>query len=375
MQNGLKHILILSSWYPNKKNPFLGNFVQRQAVLLAKKFQVTVLFIVADSEIEDTEWSIAERNNLKEIVIYHPKGTNFFSRRREQDKAFEAGLKIIRDVDLIHAHVLLPKGYLFVKAKKTYNCPLLVTEHASYYRPEKRKKWTLKERFILNHSKKHIDKLIAVSDFLKIDLANYFQEHTIITLSNPINTNLFVPQTKAESKLKNFLHISTLDKETKNPKGIFDAIILLRDKGYFDFTLTVISDEPTDEWKAFVIDQKIQDLIIFAGPLQPEELVPYYQKCDSFILFSCYETFSIVLAEAWACGIPTISTPVGIGLNLSPELGIQIKINDTLSLAIAMEKIINGQQFDSDAIRKKALNYSDEYILDQLSTVYKQFNG
>jgi glycosyltransferase involved in cell wall biosynthesis len=375
MQNGLKHILILSSWYPNKKNPFLGNFVQRQAVLLAKKFQVTVLFIVADSEIEDTEWSIAERNNLKEIVIYHPKGTNFFSRRREQDKAFEAGLKIIRDVDLIHAHVLLPKGYLFVKAKKTYNCPLLVTEHASYYRPEKRKKWTLKERFILNHSKKHIDKLIAVSDFLKIDLANYFQEHTIITLSNPINTNLFVPQTKAESKLKNFLHISTLDKETKNPKGIFDAIILLRDKGYFDFTLTVISDEPTDEWKAFVIDQKIQDLIIFAGPLQPEELVPYYQKCDSFILFSCYETFSIVLAEAWACGIPTISTPVGIGLNLSPELGIQIKINDTLSLAIAMEKIINGQQFDSDAIRKKALNYSDEYILDQLSTLYQQFNG
>jgi glycosyltransferase involved in cell wall biosynthesis len=375
MQNGLKHILILSSWYPNKKNPFLGNFVQRQAVLLAKKFQVTVLFIVADSEIEDTEWSIAERNNLKEIVIYHPKGTNFFSRRHEQDKAFEAGLKIIHDVDLIHAHVLLPKGYLFVKAKKTYNCPLLVTEHASYYRPEKRKKWTLKERFILNNSKKHIDKLIAVSDFLKIDLANYFQEHTIITLSNPINTNLFVPQTKAESKHKNFLHISTLDKETKNPKGIFDAIILLRDKGYFDFTLTVISDEPTDEWKAFVIDQKIQDLIIFAGPLQPEELVPYYQKCDSFILFSCYETFSIVLAEAWACGIPTISTPVGIGLNLSPELGIQIKINDTLSLAIAMEKIINGQQFDSDAIRKKALNYSDEYILDQLSTVYKQFNG
>jgi hypothetical protein len=109
MQNGLKHILILSSWYPNKKNPFLGNFVQRQAVLLAKKFQVTVLFIVADSEIEDTEWSIAERNNLKEIVIYHPKGTNFFSRRHEQDKAFEAGLKIIHDVDLIHAHVLLPK--------------------------------------------------------------------------------------------------------------------------------------------------------------------------------------------------------------------------------------------------------------------------
>ena len=375
MQNGLKHILILSSWYPNKKNPFLGNFVQRQAVLLAKKYNVTVLYTVADSEIEDIEWSIAERNNLKEIVIYHPKGTNFFTRRREQDKAFEAGLKIIHDVNLIHAHVLLPKGYLFVKAKKRYNCPLFITEHASYYRPEKRKKWTFKERFILKNSKKHIDQLITVSDFLKIDLANYFQEQTIITVANPINTNLFVPSTKSSTKHKNFLHVSTLDLETKNPKGIFEAVILLRDKGYSDFTLTVISDEPTNEWKAFVVNQKIQDFIIFAGPLQPEELVPYYQNSDSFIMFSIYETFSIVLAEAWSCGIPAITTPVGIGLNLSSELGIQVKINDTLSLAMAMEKIINGQQFNSELIRENALQYSDECILDQLTTLYEQHNG
>ncbi|MDP4684200.1 MAG: glycosyltransferase, partial [Crocinitomicaceae bacterium] len=160
-----KHILILSSWYPNRTAPFLGNFVQQQAKLVAELFQVTVLYTVADEAINTIETVVIETGNLKEIIIYHPKGSNFYSRKKEQDKAFDFGLKMVKDVDLIHAHVLLPKGYLFVRAKKEFSCPLIVTEHASYYRKERRKKWNLKEKFILNYVKKHIDKLIAVSEF------------------------------------------------------------------------------------------------------------------------------------------------------------------------------------------------------------------
>ena len=93
------------------------------------------------------------------------------------------------------------------------------------------------------------------------------------------------------------------------------------------------------------------------------------------MLFSTYETFSIVLAEAWACGIPTITTPVGIGFDLSQEMGIQVKINDPLSLAIGMEKILEGLTFDAEIIRTNSLQYSDEKILEQLTVLYNQFNG
>jgi glycosyltransferase involved in cell wall biosynthesis len=353
----------------------LGNFVQRQAELLATRYQVTVLYTVADPEIDAVELSIAERPNLKEIVVYYPKGSNFFSRRREQDKAFEAGLKEITNVDLIHAHVILPKGYLFVRAKKQFNCPLIVTEHASYYRSEKRKKWSLKEKFILNTTKKHIDQLVAVSTFLEKDLKSYFEDAPIAIIPNPIDTQLFTPGEKHESETKQFLHISTLDKAVKDPQGILDALVLLRDKGYTNFQLTIISDEPYEELKALAVEKAIAHLVHFSGPHQPEELVPFYQQSDAFILFSLYETFSIVLAEAWSCGIPCLTTPVGIGFDLPHELGIQVKIADPLSLAIAMEKILNGQTFDADEIRKHALHFSNEHVLKQLTALYDRIHG
>lgn len=370
-----RHILILSSWYPNRLNPFLGNFVQRQAQLLSKKNKVTVLYTVADNVRSDTEITIHDDGTLKEILVYHPKGSNFFSRRKEQDKAFDKGLELIHDVDLIHGHIILPKGYLFIRAKKRFSCPLVVTEHASYYRKEKRSKWTLKEKFILSKTKKQIDQLIAVSDFLKMDLISYFDKININVTPNPIDTNLFVPISKLPLSTKHFLHISTLDEEVKNPKGIIDAIALLVDKSYHDFEMTIVSDEDYSELNEYVHEKKLESFIHFYGPFSPTELVPVYQNCDAFILFSNYETFSIVLGEAWACGIPTITTPVGIGNKLPPELGIQVKINDPLSLAMAMEKILNGLTFDQDSIRKYALQYSDEKVLKQLEDLYSQING
>ena len=81
-----KHILILSSWYPNRTAPFLGNFVQQQAKLVAELFQVTVLYTVADEAINTIETVVIETGNLKEIIIYHPKGSNFYSRKRNKTK-------------------------------------------------------------------------------------------------------------------------------------------------------------------------------------------------------------------------------------------------------------------------------------------------
>lgn len=375
MKQGMKHILILSSWYPNRNAPFLGNFVQGQAELLSKSYQVTVLQTVAENGRKELEWVINENDLLKEIIVYHPKGTNFISRRKEQDKAFDAGLNLINNVDLIHGHVLLPKGHLFVKAKKRFSCPLVVTEHGSYFRSEKRRIWTLKEKFIIRFTKKHIDKLIAVSDFLKKDMSSYFSSVDIEVIPNPVNTNLFIPALKSESGKKKFLHISTLDKDIKNPHGIIDAIDLLKTKNYKNFELTIISDESHQEVADYVNSKGLDEFVKFTGPCKPEELVAYYQKCDAFILFSSYETFSLVLAEAWACGIPVITTPVGIANNLSPELGIQVKINDPLSLAIAMEKILNGLAFDTDTIRNHALSFSQDRILQKLSEIYKQVHG
>jgi glycosyltransferase involved in cell wall biosynthesis len=349
--------------------------VQRQAEILAKDFKVTILHVVADSAITEREWHVTERENLTEKIIYHPKGTHFFSRKKERDAAFLEGLLSIENVDLIHGHVLLPNCYLFLRAKNKFNCPLIITEHGSYFRKEKRKKWDLKEKFLLKLVRKNIDQLVAVSEVLKQDLQVYFHSEAITIIPNPTNTALFFPVEKSKKETFEFLHISTLDNSVKNPVGILEAIQLLNDKGYTNFMLTIISDESSLELQKIAKEKDIEQFVRFVGPTQQKDLVSYYQKSAAFVLFSDYETFSIVLTEAWACGIPTITTPVGIAQNMPESVGLEVKQKDSLGLAIALEKVLNGLEFDSNAIREYAMQFSDETVLQQLKNLYQKFNG
>ena len=370
-----RHILILSSWYPNRKAPFLGNFVMNHAKLLATSFQVTLLHTVADEKCTQIEIVESQQEDFREIIIYHPKGAHFFERRKAIDRAFDAGMQMIEHVDLIHAHVLLPKGYLFVKAKKLFNCPLVVTEHSSIFSRQRQKSWSLKDHYIARTTRKHIDHLIAVSEFQRKDLARYFKDTPTTVIPNPIDVNLFKPSATPYNEKFRFLHISTLDPIVKNPFGIIDAVALLLEKGYRTFEVVIVSDEPVDALKNYVATKGLSQHIRFFGPCQPEELPPFYRASDAFVLYSDYESFSIVVAEAWACGIPVISTSVGIAANLPDTLGIQVEGRNALSLAIGMERIFNGATFDRKIIREYALQFSNEAVLDAVTKLYTDVLG
>ncbi len=364
-----QHILILSSWYPNRDNKFIGNFIQRQAELLTSQFEVTVLITKSDSSSKNIEVQDQIKNSLREIIVYHPQGENILQKFILQNKAFKTGLKLIQQVDLIHAHIMLPKGLQFITAKKYFNCPLLVSEQGSYFRPEGKEKRSFIDKIILKKLNKHIDKLTCPSAFFKIDLQADFPNKTIDFLPNHVDTNSFSFIPKEKAKRKEFLHISTLDEKFKNPKGMIDACSILLKEKNTDFHLTIISDESIEKWSKYARENGLSEHISFKGPLDWLELVPYYQKSDAFILFSNYETFSIVLAEAWACGIPTITTSVGIGHELPSSFGIQIEINNPNNLANAMLEIINQSfSFNPNIIR----SYSEQFSGENVLTIYNK---
>ncbi|MBI1836556.1 MAG: glycosyltransferase family 4 protein [Flavobacteriia bacterium] len=379
---GVKHILILSSWYPSRNRPFLGNFIQRFAKLISSKYRVTVLYTCSDIALNKIEISENLKGNLREIIAYHPKGKTPFHTLYYQYKAFKKGLNIIQKVDIIHANVLLTKGIQFLIAKRKFKCPLLVLEHASYYRPEVKESRNIYEKMIFALVKPKIDQLAAVSELLKSDLKSDFPNKDIQVLPYHVDLTLFKPKKiSADEKILHdnshfkFIHISTLDETVKDPKGIIDACKLLINGGITNFHLTFISDEPYGKWETYAYSKKLTDYISFIGPLQWGELVPHYQESDAFILFSKYETFSIVLAEAWSCGIPVITTPVGIGKDLPAELGSQVEVNNPESLAKAMHRmIIRKREFDSVAIRKYANRFSPKNVLMTYDGILQKIN-
>ena len=371
----LPHILIMSSWYPTKKNPFLGNFVKRHAELIATKYQVTVLKIESCTSISKTAFKKTEVGNLTEILIQYPHSSNPLTKWIRVRKAFELGVKQIHNVDLIHASNILSEGYQFLWAKKHFKKPLIITEHGSYYRSEKSSGWSLKEKQIIKRVLKQASLITAVSPFLKSEMKRVFPKLEIHLLPNVVDESIFKIKEKDSANKIKFIHISTLDERFKNISGIIEACnVLSQEISATEFELQIISDEPYQSWQEIVHQKGLDTYIHFAGPMNPIEIAENIQQATALVLFSNYETFSIVLAEAWSTGTPVITTPVGIAYHLDKELGLQVEIQNVESLVAAMRKFIQHEvQFDEIQIQAKSKQYHSETVLKKIEKLYAPF--
>ncbi len=354
----------------------MGNFVQNQAELLAKVYKVSVLYLHADKNCKSIEFEINEKDAFTETIGYYPKKSNPFNAYKIAIEALKIGLSKIGEIDLIHGHVMLTKGYLFLKAKAILNKPLIITEHSSIFLQNNKNQLGVKNRLLIRRISKKADQIIAVSEVLKTSMLSYFADSKEIeVIGNPVKTELFKPKPAIHSNFTTFLHVSTLDAVNKNPEGMVSAVEILVKSGHENFCLRVVSDEDFAPLESIVKNKGLSTFIQFYGPCKPEELVQHYHESNAFVLFSNFETFSIVLAEAWSCGLPVVATSVGIAHKLYKEFGIQVEKNDITSLSRAMLRIIEGQNFDSNHIRNHALQYSEKEILDQIQTIYNKYLG
>lgn len=371
MTQAKKNILFASSWYPNADNPFLGNFVRRQAQLLAKEHNVTVINTVPTNNLKELSVQVEKSDNLTEIIVQHPQGKSIFAKRKFQKKALKRAIELIDfKPDVLMTQILLPKGWQFETLKKKFNIPWIHLEQGSYFRLSERKNWNFIQRMIIKKCEGSIDRLLASSAFVRKDMEEVFPGRKIDLVPNHVDTNLFSPDTEKKKEQTQFLHISTLDPKTKNPIGIVDACKLTKDRTQESFKVCIVSDGETKELIRYIERQGLEDVIEVTGSKQWEELPKFYQESDAFILNSIYETFSIVLAEAWSTGIPTITTPVGIGYNLSNELGYNTNINDPESLSNAMITFMHEKErFNSEKIRAIGLQFSENNVLNELNNI------
>lgn len=366
-----KRILILSSWYPSPGQPHLGNFVQRQAELLAEDHEVFVIQTLPDSNAKEHKLVCSVKNGVREMRVHHPIGKNFYSRRSIEKHALDIALAKLNQIDLLWTQIILPKGWQFYYVSRQFNCKWVHFESGSYFRSSYRKwKWT--ERAILKTCMQKISAVYSVSEIHKVDLSRFIGSKSIEVIPNHIDCNLFSQIEKTSNETTQFLHISTLDANTKDPQGIFEACKILHDAGE-SFTLSVVCDEDFSEWERIVNDLNINSRVHFIGATAWEDLPKLYQTSDAFILNSTYESFSIVLAEALSTGTPVISTPVGIGANLPPTLGLQSEISNPKSLASQMKKIIHHQvNFDQIQMRKFALQFDKSTVKTQLNKIVNE---
>ncbi|MBP6090238.1 MAG: glycosyltransferase [Crocinitomicaceae bacterium] len=372
MSQSKKNIICLSSWFPSDDQPFLGNFIQRQLELLGTNYSIQFIQTVAVKHQKTIEVVQLQKNNFIEIKATYPIVKSKLLKKYYQTKALKKALLQVDNPQLLLSFTFFPKIWQFLLVKKRLNIPWIHIEHGSYFRKEIQSNWTFLQRFWIKKAYQQTDKILSVSAFLAKDMQTVDSVKQIKIIKNHIDTHLFSWKEKENKSGIHFLHISTLDEKTKNPKGIFDAFKILSNTTP-DFLLTIVSDEPTEKWESYVKQLEISDKVCFVPPQNWENLPAFYHEADAFVLNSTYETFSIVLAEAWATGTPTISTPVGIAYNAPSYLGLNVEPNNTRSLAAALiEFTTTKNQFNASKINSYAQQFDSKIVLAELTAEIDQ---
>lgn len=118
----------------------------------------------------------------------------------------------------------------------------------------------------------------------------------------------------------------------------------------------------------------IKAQVEFKGSLSREDTAKEVGKFNCFVCYSSYETFGVPVIEAWACGIPVITTTADCIVNQWDQgLGISIGHTNRAELKDAMRSVERNINFyDSAYIRKYAVDrYSEDNIFEKLMSIYK----
>ena len=386
------NILHLLSWFPTPDDPTLGNFCVRMIDALPETCH-SVILSVCDGKNMTQSFEIKEiagaHHTHVQIYIRPPK--NKALRKLKMLRMYQYGLKYIKkhffNPDLIHLHVAYPLGQVALLWKKLYGYKYVMTEHWTIYQPQNKD-------VLVGGLKKKIVKIAnnaALIMPVSLDLQRCMEGHGVQNqfkvVYNLVNTDMFklcqpcidsIQRTNLNGNdmhvwKKRILHISTLRDEAKNFSGILRTIERLHQQRD-DFELHVIHDYEAPEFKAFVKEHHLEDCVIFHGKKTSAEVAEAYQKADFFVLFSNFENLPCVIVEAFASGVPVLSTAVGgIAEILSPERGILIPQGDKDALLRGMNQMLDhSMEYDRKAMRAYAVKtFSAQTIGKQIVEGYK----
>lgn len=371
-------ILFISRWYPNEADPQLGVFVEKHAKAVSI-FAETYVIAAFPGETYGKKFRINSMTsgNLHQIVMYYREAHPFCNLIR-YFRALNIALKIMckesGKPDIIHAHILL-KPFLFAYMLSwLWNIPFFISDHWTGYVNGGFERKSVLYRRLARFLVKHARGVSLVSPALKIAFEKSgLQNNDIRIIPNVVSYPPEIINTRHKGPLK-ILTVADLTDKNKNISGTLKVLDLIYDK-LPEFQYFIIGGGPDEILLKEMASglKNISEKVIFIGRVPNEKVFGFLLSSDFLIVNSRVETFSVITAEAIACGLPVIATISG-----GPEYlvnsgnGILFPADDEKALSNAIIEMLDKyKSFDHEAMRKSIEEkFSAQVIADQFKKFY-----
>jgi glycosyltransferase involved in cell wall biosynthesis len=222
--------------------------------------------------------------------------------------------------NIIHAHWLIPQGFLAVLMKWIFGVPVIVTAHGADVFSLRERIYIWLKKVIVNNA----DRIVTVSNSLAKTLIEDTQpsiQPDVIPMG--VDASIFSPHHRSNSIRQKYgitgpflLFVGRLT-EKKGVQYLIDAMIMVNSASPESKLLIVGHGELEQILRKQVEDLDLQDIVLFVGGLVNKELAAYYASADIFIGPSIKtvdgdsEGFGLTFVEAAMSGCLVIGSKVG----------------------------------------------------------------
>ena len=390
MLNKKLNILFLCSWFPNPENKSNGIFIKHHAQVLAMQHNVTVLFVKSLDNISKAYTTTVTEKNYTEQCLFYPKVKieipflssikKFSSYLSHYKSLLNNTQKENASFDIIHLNTIFPAAIpTFYALKKYPQAKLFITEHWSGYYPEDK---NYKGFFTKLFTKKIVKKATSVF-VINNRLQSAMENHNLVSnyelVNNTVNTTVFYPvnsDINTNENILKILHVSSLVNREKNIVDIISIVEKLKANNV-NCNLTIIGENKDEQsfYEKLISEKKLKDIIIFIGYKTQTEIACYLNNSDVFLLFSNFEGMPNVLLESLACGLPVITTNVGMVTKMIPEkMGIILKTNSINECVTELQKYKRASFLNKEAMHQHIeITYSALAVSNQITSLYQKY--
>jgi glycosyltransferase involved in cell wall biosynthesis len=199
-------------------------------------------------------------------------------------------------------------------------CPSIGTVHdmAAYWGTRKTRESLGVIRMILPNALRHLDRVIAVSEFVKQELIGLVnvKESRIEVIPNGINLSDFYPRTRTDESVvliqpfsfrrPYILYASRIDHPVKNHIKLIEAFRIFKERTRYPHRLVLAGRDShqAEKVKEAAAASKYRNDIFFTGHFPFSSLPELYAGSDFVVFPSMYEGFGLGVLEAMASGVP-----------------------------------------------------------------------